>query len=65
MLYAIQAQVVWTNKKGWKTSRQIPTFFLDSDIQGIVNAEHAEEIAVKMLEYTKEFKAHVVVIPEP
>lgn len=61
MIYAITANVTWTAKNGYHTSRQVPTFFLDSDIQGIVDCEHAEQIAKRMLEYTSDFIAHVAV----
>lgn len=58
MVYAIQAQVTYT-KDGWRTSKGIATFFLDSNIQGIVSVEHAERIAAHMLQVTPDLVAHV------
>jgi hypothetical protein len=34
------------------TTRQIPTFFLNGNIQGIVNAEHAAKIATGIVNPT-------------
>lgn len=33
----------------WKGQEQIPTFFLDENVQGIVSEEHAESIARDIL----------------
>lgn len=45
MIYAVQASVVTTNG----VARQVPTFFLDSTVQGIVNGEHAARIGRDVL----------------
>ena len=39
-LYQIQATV---------NGRQVPTFYLDSQVQGIVNIAHAEKVATSIL----------------
>lgn len=49
MLYYISVQVVEENRDGSRTSWGLPTFVLDSDVQGIVDREHAERIAKDML----------------
>lgn len=36
----------------WSASLQVPTFFLDENIQGIVSVEHAERIARGMFAAT-------------
>lgn len=52
--YVVQAQVVneTTDAHGqvWTSSTGVPTFFLDIDVQGIVNDEHAEQIARKVVD---------------
>lgn len=48
-LYAVNAQVV-TEEDGWRSSIGVPTFFLDIDVQGIVNDDHAEKIARKVVD---------------
>ncbi len=55
MLYQIQGQVLVASKPDrsgttWTLSRQMPTFFLDSGIQGIISEQHAESIANSMFE---------------
>jgi hypothetical protein len=44
-MYAITATVSEENKDGWISTRQVPTFYLDEAVQGIVSADHAERIA--------------------
>ena len=31
--------------KNWRSTAQLPTFFLDASVQGILNTEHAIKIA--------------------
>ena len=49
MIYCIQARVTKHHGEGWKANVGVATFFLDGDIQGIINAVHAEEIARRIL----------------
>lgn len=49
MLYVITAQVL-TSRDGYSGSVQVPTFYLDSAIQGIVNAKHAADIAATIID---------------
>lgn len=54
MLWRVQANIVRKDKNGWNVLRQIPTFFLDEDIQGIVSAEHAKKIAEDIINTFKD-----------
>lgn len=58
MMYQIIAQVIRTTD-GWTTSTGVPIFFLSSEVQGIVNAEHAGHIALTMLQDLAGPLAHV------
>lgn len=49
MLYQIQATVTNRDSERWTKMAQIPTFYLDSEIQGIVSDDHAEHIAGSIL----------------
>lgn len=51
-LYQVSARVLWTTEDGWETSAGIPTFLLDPQIQGIVNEDHAKQIAEKVINPT-------------
>lgn len=44
MLYLISANVIHHDGT-WQISSQVPTFLLNSHVQGIVDASHAERIA--------------------
>lgn len=54
-LWVIQAQAVlekdgrWTKDDGWTSSTGVPTFYLDPDMQGILTAEHACRVAMKII----------------
>lgn len=52
MKYAIHATLCHTDRQGWSTTYQIPTFYLDSNVQGITSAEHAERIAASIINPT-------------
>jgi uncharacterized protein (UPF0212 family) len=48
-----QVQAVVQNQdhdRIWTGTRQCPTFYLDSKVQGIVSAEHAERIAREIVD---------------
>lgn len=53
MLYMIQATVVVhsvdANGRKYETTRQIPTFYLNADIQGIRDIDHAVEVAHRVI----------------
>lgn len=49
MLYTVVAQVVHTSTDGWRRGVGVPTFLLDSNMQGIVHVEHAAQIAYDLL----------------
>ncbi len=47
--YAVTATVSRTSDTGWTSTRQVPTFLLDSRVQGITSAEHAARIALDVV----------------
>lgn len=47
-MYTITAQVI-VNRDGWTSSRQVPTFLLDENIQGIYDPVHATRVAANVL----------------
>ena len=49
MLYAVTATRRTVAVGDWQGSTQVPTFYLDSDVQGIVSCEHAARIAVEVI----------------
>jgi hypothetical protein len=49
MIYCIQATVTTKGKDGWNSCKTIPTFYLDSRVQGIVDETHAERIVKDIL----------------
>jgi hypothetical protein len=53
-LYAVQATVE-TKRGEWSGMKQIPTFYLDSNVQGIISEEHACRIAADILGAGTEF----------
>lgn len=48
-MYAINATVVQT-VPGGRISRQLPTFFLNPNVQGIINEEDALNIAERIID---------------
>ena len=66
MLYQIQATVVEKRADGYSVTHQIPTFYLDSNIQGIVSEEHAAKIATDILNPAKlaSLQVHVAATKE-
>lgn len=52
-MYQIQVTVVRriTDEHGigWDKTVQLPTFYLDENVQGIINAEHAVKIASQII----------------
>ena len=47
-MYAVQATVE-TVRGVWTGMKQIPTFYLDESVQGIVSEEHAQRVALDIL----------------
>jgi hypothetical protein len=60
MFYVITASVTEETEDG-SITRQIPTFILNEDIQGITNHEHAKNIAETILNSAKnpKIKTHI------
>lgn len=48
-LWTVQAAVSWTDKGGFTHTRQLPTFFLDGRVQGIVSEAHAHQLAAEIV----------------
>lgn len=53
-MYAITAQIQTYeqdgNARAWSGSRQIPTFYLDENVQGITDTGHAVRIARQIID---------------
>ena len=49
-LYRVVATVVIVTDDGYRKMAQIPTFFLDRDVQGIECSEHAARIAASTVD---------------
>ena len=49
-MYAVQASVLRTWPDGSSGHIQIPTFYLDENVQGIVGEEHAKNIAREIID---------------
>ena len=49
MFYCVTATAVETMEGGTMICHQVPTFFLNADVQGIVNAEGAETAAKRII----------------
>jgi hypothetical protein len=48
-MWRVTVHVSWKTADGWDTSDGVPTFYLNEDELGIVSADHAERIAVKIV----------------
>lgn len=62
MFYIVTAQVHEIGIGGFERSTQVPTFFLDSDVQGITGREHAANIVqdiLRSINRTARFSFHV------
>ena len=51
--YAVQAAVSYTDNEGWRGTYATPTFYLDGNVQGIVNEAHAERVALDVIDPTR------------
>ncbi len=49
MLYQIQATIVIKYSDGSSGPRQLPTFFIDSRISGIIGKQHAHNVAMEII----------------
>jgi hypothetical protein len=58
-LYQIQAVAV-NSRDTYDCAAQLPTFFLDGDVQGITSAQHATRVAAKVIDpFCKLHKLHL------
>ena len=60
-LWRIEGNVVHEHG-GWTGSTGVPTFYLDPDIQGIVNGDHACRIARKIIDPFELLGVHVTAV---
>jgi hypothetical protein len=49
-MYAVQAQVHIENKDGWSGSHQVPTFYLDENVQGFLDEDGAKRVARRIID---------------
>jgi hypothetical protein len=49
MYYAITASLHYQDDDGWEHVHHMPTFYLHSHVQGILNEDHARRVATNML----------------
>lgn len=61
MLYAITANVS-RERDGWSGSRQIPTFYLDENVQGIMSEAGARNIAQTIIDPYNEHTVNMTVL---
>lgn len=64
MLYQITATRTVDRSTG-RNTQQIPTFYLDSDIQGIVDSSHADRIARDLLRCQCDCNVRLSVLAQP
>lgn len=64
-MFIVQATITRTTNAYTRTS-QIPTFFLDENVQGIVDENHAKQIAISIINPTNNpnITVHVVITKE-
>lgn len=49
-MYAVSATVTGQTTLGVTTTRQVPTFYLDERVQGLVSEAHAELVAFDVID---------------
>jgi hypothetical protein len=49
-VYAVTARVQWTDAQGTQHHRDVPTFWLHANTQGIVSESHAKRIAREVVD---------------
>jgi hypothetical protein len=59
-MYAISAVIV--SPRDWIGTKQIPTFYLDENVQGITDVAHAERIATSIIRATGDADNYVHVV---
>lgn len=60
MFYIVTAQIVKRTENG-SISKQVPTFYLNGDIQGINNLDTAEKVAKDVVDPFGENEVHVCI----
>ena len=49
-MYAVQAQVHIKRDDGWEGSHQVPTFYLDENVQGFLDEDGAKRVARRVID---------------
>ena len=62
-MWTVRATVARETDDGWRTTDQVPTFFLHMDVQGILDTEHAERVAHRVVDPFGLYEVHVSVAP--
>lgn len=58
-MYVISATIKIKDKNGYTKIIQIPTFYLNEDVQGIINVEHARAIAMQVINPMNDYEASI------
>jgi hypothetical protein len=58
--YCIAARIV-RREPGWESTHYFPYFYLHENVQGIVNEEHAVNIARKILDPFNQYREDMVI----
>jgi hypothetical protein len=45
MIYQVQVSMTQDSDREWRGTKQLPTFYLDSNVQGILSIEQARVVA--------------------
>lgn len=49
-MYAVSATVTGQTTLGVTTTRQVPTFYLDERVQGLISEDHASRVALDVID---------------
>lgn len=60
-MYAIHASIT-RHIDGFERTSQVPTFYLDENVQGITDRAHAERIATSIIRATGDYDNYVLVM---
>jgi hypothetical protein len=60
MLYQVMATIVYSKNRR-TTTKQIPTFYLNGDVQGVVDKKHAASIAMSIVDISDDPNVEVSV----
>lgn len=58
-MYAVQAIIIVSYPDGSQGYRALPTFYLNENVQGIVNSDHAHNLAIEIVGPERVFSVSV------